>query len=327
MIKHERIPLESPSEWKEALGGIRHSFGHTWEHCYAMHLTTGLKTYLYCFESSGARVVCPIMEREYNEYKDITKPFGFSGFVGNADCPEFSQHWQDFTTRNSYVCGYLGLNPIFDYGNHFKASEIFHYDNIHVLDLTFSLDQLLTNLSAGRRRQLKDYEAVSSRFSMDKSILTDFFLANHVDFFKRKNAPDFYRLSDDTLSFIFSQPNILLVGAPGAEEVQTVAVFAYTPDVADYLFNISLPSDGRYSAALVWYGVNYLKSLKVPLLNLGGGSGGVGEFKRRFGGRTLALKCLKQVYRPDIYETLCRLTGSDPDEKTGYFPSYRGPQV
>ena len=36
MIKQNCIPLECPSEWKEALKGIKHSFGQTWENCYSI---------------------------------------------------------------------------------------------------------------------------------------------------------------------------------------------------------------------------------------------------------------------------------------------------
>ena len=42
MAPHQRlIPLENRLEWQMALTGIPHAFGHTWESCHAMHLTTG----------------------------------------------------------------------------------------------------------------------------------------------------------------------------------------------------------------------------------------------------------------------------------------------
>lgn len=76
------------------------------------------------------------------------------------------------------------------------------------------------------------------------------------------------------------------------------------------------------------YGVNHLKSLQIPLLNLGGGileNDGVAQFKQRFGAKKLALKCLKQVYEPEIYETLCWQVNMDPNDLSGYFPAYRRP--
>src|SRR5215216_2711522 len=114
MIRQKCIPLSSPGEWKEALKGIKHTFAHTWENCYAMQLTTGLETYLYCFETGNIRIVCPISERVFQGHVDIVTPNGLPGFVGNSDYPDFSYHWKNFVKRQGYVCGYIGLNPIFD---------------------------------------------------------------------------------------------------------------------------------------------------------------------------------------------------------------------
>jgi len=320
MIKQDCIPLESPSGWKEALKGIKHSFGQTWENCYAMHLTTGFKTYLYCFESENIRIVCPFAEREFDGYIDILKPFGFSGFVANGDCPEFSHYWKEFVRQKGYICGYLGLDPIFNYGTHFDPDEVFQYDTIHVLDLTPGLDELWANLSTNRKRQLRDWDNIRPNLAIEKSTLTDFFLANYADFFRRKDAARFYFFSRDTLSFLFSLDNVLIVGAPNSEKVEAVSVFTYTAHVGEYLFNVSLPEGRHHSAALLWYGVNYLKSLQIPLLNMGGSSA---EFKRRFGAKELPLRCLKQVYEPEIYDKLCRRANADPKDMTGYFPAYR----
>jgi hypothetical protein len=74
MVRHQLISLDSPDEWRGALRGIPHAFAQTWEHCYAMHLTTGLKTYLYCFEMDAVRIVCPFAQRDFDGYVDIVKP-------------------------------------------------------------------------------------------------------------------------------------------------------------------------------------------------------------------------------------------------------------
>lgn len=323
-IKQDYISLERAMDWKEALKGIKHSFGHTWENCYAMHLTTGFETYLYFFESDNVRIVCPIAERKYDGYIDILKPFGFSGLIGNGECLEFPYYWNEFVRKRGYVCGYLGLNPIFDKSTYFNPKEIYQYNTVQVLDLTPSLDDLWANLSANRRRQLRDWDNISSNLVLDKSVLTDFFLANYVDFFHRKGAEQFYYFSKDTLSFLFSSDNVLMVGASNSGEVKAVSVFVYTEDVGEYLFNVSLSEGGRqHASALLWYGVNYLKSLQIPIFNLGGGAGGISEFKRRFGCRELPLKCVKQIYEPGIYETLCRRANADPKNMTGYFPPYQ----
>jgi len=322
-IQQQFISLDCPSEWKQALTGIRHSFGHTWENCYAMYLTTGMQTYLYCFEAEGVRIVCPVAEREHGGAVDIVKPFGFSGFTGTGSFPGFHDHWKEFAKQRGYVCGYLGINPLFHCSSYSGQEDVFHYDAIHLLDLTLDQEELWANLSTNRKRQLKDWSRISADFIFDKLALIDFFHAQHQKFFSSKGAERFYSFSDDTLSFLFNLDNVLMVGAGGPGGVEAVSVFAYTDDVGEYLFNISLPSGKEHSSFLIWYGVNHLKELGIPLLNLGGGQGGVGEFKRYFGGKELPLCCSKQVYDPQRYRQLCQSVDADPDDLSGYFPAYR----
>ena len=116
-----------------------------------------------------------------------------------------------------------------------------------------------------------------------------------------------------------------MVGARSEGKVVAVSVFPYTPDEGEYLFNVSLPEGLHYGVPLLWYGVNQLKSLHIPLLNLGGGWAGMADFKRRFGARGLAMKVLKQIYRPEVYRELSQQAKGDPDEMSDYFPAYRHP--
>lgn len=327
MVKHQCIPLESTSEWKEALEGIKHSFGETWDNCYAMHLTTGLKTYLYCFEKDNVRIVCPFTERKYDEYIDIVKPVGFSGFVGNGYCPEFPHYWKDFVKDRGYVCGYLGLNPIFDYSSHFDSKEVHQYDTIFVLDLTPSVDEILANMARKRRQQLNHWDDIISNFVLEKSALEEFFLETYFDFLRGRNAPSFYLFSKKTLSYLFSLDNVILVGAQNSGKVVSVVLFAYTSDIGDALFQASLPEGRHYSPALLWYGARHFKSLGIPAINFGGAGGitGIRDFKRRFGCSELPLRCLKQVYEPEIYEKLCGRAHVDTNDIMDYFPVYRKP--
>jgi hypothetical protein len=325
MAHHRCIPLDSPVEWEKALDGLNHAFAHTWGHCYAMYLTTGFNTYLYCFELNNVRIVCPIAEREYNGYMDIVKPFGISGFVGNGDCPEFQYHWKEFARKKGYVCGYLGLNPVFDYSSHFDPEEVYQYDTVHTLDLTMDIDELFINLDSNRQRKLKKWSVISANLVYERSILEKFFLENYTDFLRAKNAAAFYFFSKESLLFLLSLENVMLVGARDLGKVDAVTLFAYTDGIADYLFNISLPEGRHHSTALIWHGVNYLKSKKIQILNLGGGGEGIAEYKKRFGSKTLPLRCLKQIYDMKIYVKLCRQVGADPADMTGYFPAYRKP--
>lgn len=320
MVIQDYIPLDRPAAWRSALEGVRHSFGHTWENCYAMQLTTGLDTYLYSYRSGDVRVVCPVAEQEYAGHRHIIKPFGFNGFVSNGDCTGFQQSWREFVNEKGFVCSYLGFNPLFDCSRYFSREDIFQYNTVQVLDLAPPIEELWRGLSNNRKRQLRDWDAVESLLVFDKQVLTDFFLSNYVDFFDRKNAPSFYYFSPETLRFLFEQDNVFMVGAPTPQRVESVSVFTYTADAAEYLFNISLPGCNHHAVALMWSGILHLKSRQIPVLNLGGGST---EFKRRFGGRDLPLKSFKQIHAPEVYRSLCRSANVDPDDREGYFPAYQ----
>lgn len=323
-MKHQRcIPLESRAEWEKALEGINHTFAHTWGYCYAMYLTSGLNTYLYCFESDKTQVICPIEECQFNGYIDIKKPYGFSGFVGTGDCQEFQKHWREFALQKGYVSGYLGLNPIFDYGDNFNQEEVFQHDTVYLLDLTLAERVLLSNIHKRKRSRLRRTENVN--LVHDRPALSEFFVKNYTEFLQSKGADSFYFFSEKSLRFLLNLENTVIVGAQISGKIVAVELIAFTNNVADALFMINLPEGRHYSTELIWYGMTYLKSRKVEIFNLGGGSGGVATYKKELGAKPAPLRHLRQVYDLPVYRNLCQETNADPANMGGYFPPYRKP--
>jgi hypothetical protein len=283
---------------------------------------------LYCFEHEKLRIVCPVAEREFQGHVDIVTPYGFSGFVGTGDCADLPQYWREFVRERGYVCGYIGQNPIFENNSYFDANDLYSYNEIYVLDLRRTEEALLAAMSTGRKGQLKYWKKTAARLLLEKHSLRDFFFARYSDFFREKGATSAYAFSMDTVESLFAMGNVVAVGAGRPGEVEAIALFAYTPYVADYLFNLSHPEGRHHSAALIWWGVNYFKSIGVPMLNLGGGvraGDTLAKFKERFGGTRLTLSCLKQVYDARLYNELCSRVGADPTDRRGYFPAYRSP--
>jgi hypothetical protein len=327
MVVERCISLDNPSEWKDALKGIKHVFAHTWENCYAMYLTTGLPTYLYSIDIEESQIVCPISERSFENYTDIFTPYGFSGFISNKPCREFPRYWNEFVERKKYVCGYIQISPIFEDNSLFYSNDVYHYNNVYSLDLTLTFDELFRNLSNNRKRHLRHWNEISTKITYDKSILFDFFLNRYHNFMQSQNASSTYNFSRDTLSFLANLENVLMVGVQNSGKVEAVSLFGYSPIVGDYLFNISLPEGKGHTTALLWAGAIQLQSKGVQVLNLGGGvqvDDKIAEYKRRFGSKQLPLKCLKQVYNRKIYEQLCQHINVDPG-KSGYFPAYQKP--
>ena len=325
-VYHELIPLDRVGEWQAALQEIPHAFGHTWENCRAMQLSTGMDSYLYRFRTSDTTIVCPIAERVFLNHTDVVTPYGFSGFVGTGAHPQFPLLWKDFARQQGWVCGYIGLNPILQRTLEQDDADMYTHSEVYVLDLTREESDLLANLSTSRRRQLRDWERSRSSVISDRQLLADFVLREQEEFFRSRGAASVYRFSKETWLFLFQLPNVLAFGAMSGSSLAAITLFAFTPTIGEYLFNISTGDGARFSTPLLWHGVQSLRSLGVRFLNLGGGirpGDGVAKFKQGFGGCALPLQSLRQVYDPVIFARLCQETKVDPRGRSGYFPTYR----
>jgi hypothetical protein len=320
------IPLSAPEAWRQALAGVPHAFGHSWESCQAMSLTTGDATFLYVFEDASARVVCPFSERRWQGRTDIYTPYGFSGFAGTGPCPALPAHWRDFARSRGYICGYIGLNPLLFDPSYRDPDDLFYHNSIFALDLTRSEADLFADLSKGRRQAVRAAERDSWQPLEDRAALSAFLRQHFVDFVRSRRASRSYEFTDATLDLLCRLDTVLLLGAGTGGRVEAVSVFAHTPCAAEYLFNCSLPEGQHHSAPLLWQGALRMKAIGIPVLNLGGGvreGDGVAAFKARFGGREVRLGALKQVYDPAAFEHLCRAAGQDPARRDGFFPPYR----
>jgi hypothetical protein len=293
-----------------------------------MHLTTGFTTYLYCCEADNVRIVCPIAEREFEGHVDIVTPYGFSGFVGNGHCPEFPFHWKQFVEERGYVCSYIALNPIFATDAYFNSKEIYQSNTLYFLDLTRRIEELLSNLDRNRKRELKHFDKTA--FVLDRDALVNFFLETYPEFLQRVQASPAAYFTRETLTSLCSLDNVVIVGAGTADKIEAVYIFGHTRYAGDCLFNVAVPEGRHHATSLLWWGVNYLKSKQIPVLNLGGGTrenDSIAQSKERFGPIKLPFRALKQVYDQEIYEELCRRRGADPADRTGYFPAYRSPAL
>ena len=320
------IGLDVPEEWARALEHVPHAFAHTWGSCRAMQITSGFHTYLYHLKDGAASVVCPLAERPVDGNADLVTPYGFSGFAASGPCPDFARRWTRFVREHGYVCGYIGLNPLFRSATDLGFEEPPAYNSVYVIDLTRSEADLYAALNTSRKQQINAWSATGAPIIADRKPLVAFFLQTYPDFVRRIGASRTYEFTADTLRSLLTLENVLLVGAGTAGAVQAVTAVGYTPHVADYLFNVSVPEGRHLATVLLWDVVRRLKTLRVPVLNLGGGvrpGDGVAQFKERFGARQLPLRSLKQVYAPELYAAFCRRVGADPTDTGGYFPAYR----
>lgn len=323
MLRHTLIPLDARSEWKDALKGIPHSFGQTWENCYAVALTSRLPTYLWHLEVEGVRVACPFTERNWEGCIDIAKPYGYSGFVGTDRCPDFAKLWREFACSRGYVCGYLGIDPVFEAPGQFDPAESSQYDRVHLLDLSIPVEQMWLRLSHNRQDDFRDWNEISSRITTVRSEIVPFFVEQFLAYMERKQAAAHYRFTRATLEFLCGLDNVLLMGMRDGDVVTAVALIPYTRYVGEALFTVYAPGTPAYTSVFVWSGALGLRERGVRLMNLGGGTSGMHAFKRSFGTAEKPLRCLRQVYDENVYGRLCLAKGASATSREGYFPAYR----
>lgn len=253
-------------------------------------------------------------------------PYGFGGFAAREPSDRFPAEWEAFAQDSGWVCAYIALNPVLFDATGFPAEDVYVHTSLYVMDLEGSDDDVFRRLSQNRRRQLRDWPDVAPTLEHDRAALAEFLVAHYQEFFDRRGAGEATDFDAGTVRAIAELDEVFMVGAAPEGALEAVAVFGYTPVCGDYLFNVSVPGGERHAAHLIWAGVHWLRSQAVPRLNLGGGiraGDQVAEFKRRFGGTELPLTTLRQVYREDLYERLCREAGVPAADRSGYFPAYR----
>ncbi len=336
MAKERWISIDSPTQWRAALRGLPHAFGHTWEHCRAAHAHSGSPVFLYEVETDAGRFVCPIEERTFDETRDLVTPPGFSGFIGAGDSRGAAAHWSRSAGSRGYVCGYLVSNPALGESAVLPRAETYHAKSLYVLDLTGSLTDLLQNMPPKRRHQLEQLPARAESIVVDKARLTRFILDTYESFFAERDATSTHGLSAASVVSLAAADNVIMVGIQERGDLIAASMFGYTSSGADYLFNVAEAPGRRHSAALIWWAIEQLQEREIPHLNLGGGlveGDGISRFKGRFGAARIALPVVKQIYDRSTYAELCRRAGADPADLSGYFPAYRraerrnGPQA
>jgi hypothetical protein len=290
-----------------------------------MHLTTGKPTFLYVLDFPAGRIVCPLVEREFNGYLDVATPSGLSGFVGIGPWSEIARKWSDFVRERGYVTGYIGLHPLFEPSDIGRVAV--QHNSIYFLDLTMGRDALLRRMDRNRRRELRGWELRKNEFVFDRGAISAFLVAAYEPFMRQMSARS-VRLAPQTLDALSRSERCVAVATASAGRIDAAYLFAATRYAGECLINVATPNGRTRATDLMWYGVSTMIDRGVPQLNLGGGAqenDSVAKAKQRFGPHRLPLRSLRQVYRPDVYAELCRQVEVDPTDENAYFPAYRSP--
>jgi len=316
------ISLANREEWETVMSRVPHGPAHTY--WYNAALASSIEDEIALFEYADREnlAACPVILRRYGKSVDITTPYGFGGFAVHGDCTGLPDEFHRFAIEQGWVCGYLALHPLFPHP--FVATDgIEQGRTIYLLDLAYSEDILLASMHETHRYQVrKDSEQLESIIT-EANPLSGVLPALYAETLARVGASDIYRFSEATLNAWLSSPGCLVLGL--GTPPQAVVLCLYTNDIADYFINASTNHGRKHTRILLWAAVRELKRRGVRCFNLGGGArdaDALDTFKRRFGGKSMGVPVLKQVYIHEQFTALCRQAGA-VDHATGYFPPYR----
>lgn len=326
MASVDLISVDAAQSWDEALEGIPHAYQHTNDFARATQQTTGYPTFLLAAERRRERIVAAVAERATDGHLDIATVSGLSGFAGTGAWRWFEGAWERFVRDREYVCGYVGLHPLFQPPDIPEPSS--HHNSIYVLDLKLGRDELLRRADRNRRRELRGW---SSRrdFVLDTDAITSFITASYATLMRRVGARPPY-FTNDSLEILCRSNRSLAVGVGTGDEIAAAYVFGATRYAGDCLLHVATKAGRQRATDVLWYGVSALVEQGIPSLNLGGGvhtDDDISRAKQRWGPRRLPLRSLREIYRPEIYAELCASAGVDPAEPDGYFPAFRTPAV
>jgi len=198
--EHELIPLDDMDRWNASLAGVAHVHAHTWGFCHAIFRTSGAPTFLYSYNDGVNRVACVVAERNQEGYTDLYTPYGFGGFTSLGSIADFPDDWARFARLHGWITGYIALNPLLCNGDHFAEEERCVRNELFVMDLRGSADDMFRRLSINRQRQLSAKPTTNLCF--DREILGDFLVRTYQDFFSRRGAGTATRFVPETIQEI-----------------------------------------------------------------------------------------------------------------------------
>lgn len=328
MFREDYISSEDEQAWHDALSRVPHAFAHTFGCCRAIQRTHLWPTFLYTATTGASQMICPVAERAVGDVIDLATPFQFSGFSRRGDPGDLHLRWQAFARGRGAVAAYHVLHPVMPSDGCFSPDDRVERGTLHLLDLTASSEDLLSGFDRSRRRQLRTYDGQLRDVVTDRQELADFLVAAYPAFAERVQASQANRYTEATLRQLVALDGTVWVGMRRDGAIRAAYGFGMTPFVGDCLLNVATPEGRSFSTVLLWYGILALKARNVPVLNLGGGlrdGDSLDLAKRRFRGRQVPFRAVKEVLRRDVYRQLCQRAGADPDSRDGYFPAYRQP--
>lgn len=325
MLQQSFISLENRAAWESHLQDIPHGPAHLWSYNAAIFESSHLPTFLYAASAQGFKAACSIAVREKFGKKDIVTPYGFGGFVSSGQYSNFADSWSHFISKEGFVCGYIAVHPLFGQKSFFNKQECSVSSHIYMLNLDQPLEAIQQQFAKVHRYELRQWQKSNVTIVTDKSRLINCFPLLYRQTLERVNAASVYHFSAETLMSVIESNNTIAVGAEMNNTIEAISLFIHSSFGAEYFLNAATENGRVHTRGLLWTGMELLKKLGIPILNLGGGikpGDDLDNFKRRFGGVPYACNIVKQIYNRDFFEDICQKAGVFGQTKNAYFPPY-----
>lgn len=334
-MEHEIIPLGDPVRWEKALLGLAFPYTHTWEYCSVIAHSSGFETMLWTARCAEGRFACPLSVRATDsKYPELVSPYGFGGIVSapaEVSVAGVREEWRTFWKRRGFVTAFVQQHPGFRLSHEVWGEDMYEHHAVYEIDLKAPVGDLWQCLCSTHRYEIRHLKGRNGvRIVVGAGLLKEALLRLYPETVNRVGASAVYHFAAEALERLAEGPGALLLGIQEGESVEAVALFLYTPEVAEYFLNASTPGGRKYSRLLIWSAIESLKERGIGKLNLGGGvkeGDSLDAFKRRFGGKMVKTQVLKQVLDQEKYDRLLAMRGLTDDSRAGYFPPYWDPKV
>lgn len=311
------ITLQDEFAWQTALKGFNYSGFH---HLSLCHMLAASHQQSISLQVAPDKFLCPLVKRPWRDAYDVCNPYGYSGFIGDADAlSDLYQRLKADGCIAFYSLQHPILSTLAD-----QIADCHYAHTAYVVDLDRPLDLIQQSLSTNHKRNIKKCLAAPCDIITDKATLIEPMLALYGAFIQKKNVASIYHFNRDSLRTLLASEHCHLIGIQVDGEIQAVLSFLIGRPGAEFFLQGASELGRPYTRLILWEAIKRFKKMGLTFLNLGGGiqdGDSLANFKRQFASTPTACYAIKKIL--DEY----RYTIDSQTQQTAYFPAYRATQT
>lgn len=286
-----------------------------------------------------ARLVREIPYKDYENYYDLTTPYGYGGpliinknnnniNIIKKSIINFYKKYIHFCEKCNYTCEFIRFHPIYENHIYFKNIIPIEYINdVVVVDLVPSLEEIVKKIKKGHRYNIRktiregcNVTIVSNPSTRD---LEDF-INCYYNMLSRHAASKKYYFSINFIKDHFKLLNSILIKIIYDNLCIGSSIFIVGHRIVHYHLSGAYKIKGLYPSDLMIYeAIKWSKENGFKYLNLGGGRGrndSLFKFKAGFSNIYKKFYIGKIIFNKKVYSDLVSITGVN---NTNFFPAYR----